>query len=344
MRNQGMRARPLCPPSLSVVLALAASLAPSARADEAPQTGFVDEAAAPSPVEPSPPSPSVPPPPTESAPQAIQETQREAADARARRKILILTPTAEASLASTADVVANLVAVKAASYPTLDVMTTTDVVRLMSLEADRQLLGCDDTSCAAEIADAMGANLVVFGDVSRLGSVLIVNLSLFDSDKAEPLGRVVVQSVDERTLPGELDSKIEGLLANLPDVGAASITLTNAPLDEGPAILPWTVAGGGALVFVTGIAVGVVVASIPYLLAWNALNQGESALASAGESPEDVRAAEDAYVASQKNYAFAQSLEAPLLAVSAALFAVSAGGLAAGVGGTFWALSSGADE
>jgi hypothetical protein len=265
--------------------------------------------------------------------------------APAQRKILVLTPTADDSLASTAEVVANLVAVKAASYATLDVMTTSDVVRLMSLEADRQMLGCDDTSCAAEIADAMGANLVIFGDVSKLGSVLVVNLSLFNSDTATPIGRVVVQSSDARTLPGALDPRIEGLLANLPDVGASTLTLTNVPAEEsGPSILPWTVAGGGAVVFVSGVVLGVVVASIPYFLAWNATNEAASALASADGSPEDQTQARGAYEAAQENYAFAQSIERPFLGASAALFTVAAAGLAAGVGGAFFALSSGDDE
>src|SRR5262249_36153810 len=84
--------------------------------------------------------------------------------------------------------ITGLVVVRLAKDPRIDVVSGQELKGLANLEADKQQSGCDD-SCLAEIAGAMDAQLVVNGFVGRLGSLYVVNLSLFDAKKARAIGR-----------------------------------------------------------------------------------------------------------------------------------------------------------
>lgn len=127
-------------------------------------------------------------------------------------RLLVLEPTADAEQKRTAQTIGSLIAVELSNYPYFDVVTSADVKQMMELEADRSAVGCTDSSCLAEIAGAMGANLVVFGDVGKLGSLLILNLNLFDSDKARAIGRVSIQTRSVEELPGKLSPALKKLV------------------------------------------------------------------------------------------------------------------------------------
>src|SRR5690606_21117733 len=69
------------------------------------------------------------------------------------------------------DVVAatRVVAAAAAEVTGVAVMSAAELRAMADLEVDRQNAGCgDDTSCVADIAGAMGAELVLFGSLSKL--------------------------------------------------------------------------------------------------------------------------------------------------------------------------------
>jgi len=94
----------------------------------------------------------------------------------------------------------------------LDVVSGEDLTRMMELEAERQVVGCDTESCLAEIAGALGAEYVLFGNVGSLGGSLIVNLSLFDSAKGAAISRTLVEVDDARKLTDALRPKVRDLL------------------------------------------------------------------------------------------------------------------------------------
>src|SRR5688572_6724178 len=52
--------------------------------------------------------------------------------------------------------------------PKLDVIAQEDVRRQLTLEAERQSLGCTTESCIAEIVGALGARLAIFGQAGEL--------------------------------------------------------------------------------------------------------------------------------------------------------------------------------
>jgi hypothetical protein len=93
----------------------------------------------------------------------------------------------------------------------IEVMTRDDLARFVDLEADKQAIGCDVSSCLMEIADALTARYVVYGKLGKLGEIFVVQLSMFDSAQKKPIAREEVRA-----------SSIEGVLGKL-DVAVARI-------------------------------------------------------------------------------------------------------------------------
>lgn len=172
----------------------------------------------------------------------------------------------DATLAQSIDpLIAN-----AAGALTSEVMSEADVKQLAEMEANKAAMGCDTSSCLAEIAGAMGAELVLYGTVSQLGTSTVLTLSLFDS-KASTIRRDVLTTSSLDTLPSEVPRRVSKLMLEARPVlasraGKPADTQPNesAPETEaGPSGggLPWLaigVLGGGVLVAGTGAALVVV--------------------------------------------------------------------------------------
>lgn len=61
------------------------------------------------------------------------------------------------------------------------VLSRADVRGVLSFEAEKQLLGCSsDSSCLAELAGALGADLLVTGSVSKIGGSTLLSLRMTD--------------------------------------------------------------------------------------------------------------------------------------------------------------------
>ncbi len=72
------------------------------------------------------------------------------------------------------------------------VISAADVNAMLGLERAKDVMGCGDTACAAEIAGALGVRYLVAGTVGRLGDDIVVSLKLLDSDK-----RMVVKRAEQ---------------------------------------------------------------------------------------------------------------------------------------------------
>lgn len=81
-------------------------------------------------------------------------------------------------------------------------VATMDSVRdVLDTEARRQLLGCDDGGCAAQLAGTMGAREVVAGSVTLLGKAYFVQLRLIDARDAKVKQRAAAQADGAGDLP-----------------------------------------------------------------------------------------------------------------------------------------------
>jgi hypothetical protein len=63
------------------------------------------------------------------------------------------------------------------------VVTPRDIAALLGLERQKELLGCSDGGCLAELGNALGVQGVLLGDVLHLGSTIQVNTRII-----EPVG------------------------------------------------------------------------------------------------------------------------------------------------------------
>lgn len=151
------------------------------------------------------------------------------------------------------------------------VMTGDDIQSLMALEAGKQATGCESESCLAEIAGALGAELVVTGRVGRLGSLYVVKLSLIEPASASTLGLETLEAESVEVFSKRLRplSRRFAALAygeTFTEEPATSPPVTQAPsapattADEGGGglgtmlLIGGSVIGGGALV--TAVAAG----------------------------------------------------------------------------------------
>ncbi len=132
--------------------------------------------------------------------------------AEEKPKILILKLSSQTVEKETLKSLDAVLEVEVSKYNNFDSLSTNDVKQLLELEKEKQLAGCFDDSCLGELAGALGARFLIFGDVGKLGSKLMVTLSLFDAEKAQSSSRVLLQGADVDALAQTFPQGVEDLL------------------------------------------------------------------------------------------------------------------------------------
>lgn len=83
------------------------------------------------------------------------------------------------------------------------VMSARDVATILGIERQKQLLGCaDDSSCMAEIANAMGSDFVLATSVGKVGDTYLVSVKLVDGQRSRIAGRASLQADQANALLG----------------------------------------------------------------------------------------------------------------------------------------------
>jgi hypothetical protein len=105
--------------------------------------------------------------------------------------------------------------------PGVSVMTQGDVSALLGVERTRQMLGCTDSGCMAEIGGALGADRVVHGSLGRVGGSLVVNLSALDARRGTAAASVSerLRGAGEEAFLDALPTLADALLAEAPGGG-----------------------------------------------------------------------------------------------------------------------------
>jgi hypothetical protein len=80
-----------------------------------------------------------------------------------------------------------------------------DIQSMLGFEKQKDLVGCTDASCLAEIGGALGVEMLVVGHIGKVGSTYVVNIKLINIRKAETESRVY------ETVRGEVDTLIESV-------------------------------------------------------------------------------------------------------------------------------------
>lgn len=90
--------------------------------------------------------------------------------------------------------------------PGVSVMSDADMTAILGLERQKQMLGCADESCLAELGGALGVDRLITGSVGRIGGTLVVNIASLDPKKVR-----AVASVSERLKTDKDDAILEML-------------------------------------------------------------------------------------------------------------------------------------
>jgi hypothetical protein len=110
----------------------------------------------------------------------------------------------------------------AAANNNADVLTSSDLRTALDLEAQKQLASCSEgSSCMAEIASALDADVVVTGTLLAVGEGLTLQLAAYDAKKAASLGRRVLRAATVDAFAPELEKTARGFIDPL-NVGRAA--------------------------------------------------------------------------------------------------------------------------
>ena len=179
------------------------------------------------------------------------------ADAGEAPRLIVLEPKAVKVDAADARALQQKLVAELGRAEGLTVLGSSDLQQLADLSAQQLSAGCDGDACLAEIAQAMGAGLVVYSEVGRLGGDVFWQLGLWD----ETTGRILARTtLEDSSLPGlgrRVDEAALALLSPLAERGIAYAPPAASPLLPIGAVTASV--GGLALV---GGAVGLVVGGV----------------------------------------------------------------------------------
>ena len=165
-----------------------------------------------------------------------------AATAAAQRDVLVLDLVASSMTdeQEVVDLATEYIALEIGKRPQLQVVTNRDLRQMLDVEAQKQALDCDDSSCLLEIGDALGAELVVYGTMAKLGGIYAISLSVFSTKERHTVERIRVETPSVEGLSGAIASALRPALDRV------------APREFGA--LGWTGVGTAVIGGVTAIA------------------------------------------------------------------------------------------
>ncbi len=154
---------------------------------------------------------------------------------RQKTKVLVLDVKSTDLQPSEVATLTSLITSKLARYQEIEAISGQDLRRLVDLEAQKQAVGCDDAGCLAEMAGALGAQIVIFGQAGRLGGTLVVTLDAFDAQKGVAVARQPIEASDVGQLPNLVGPAVDRLVAAALH-GAAGPGVGDSLKDGGPVL------------------------------------------------------------------------------------------------------------
>jgi hypothetical protein len=163
-----------------------------------------------------------------------------------------------------AHMLSEILTVEARKVQGVQVLSMSDIEATLGFEQQKQLLGCDDTSCMAELGGAMGCRLILSSRVGRVGDTYVLALSVIDTQSV----KVVSSTYDTvEGKPDALIARIRGAVPGLlePVIRPAAATSTRAATPPASRtgsgdelIVHWPAIGVAAVGALTLIGAGVV--------------------------------------------------------------------------------------
>lgn len=91
-----------------------------------------------------------------------------------------------------------------------------DVAAVLTRDRQQQALGCNDVSCMAEIGGALGTDLILYGELGRVGSRFSITLSIVSSQSSQAAARTnALVNASEDAILDALPKLVGNLVASL---------------------------------------------------------------------------------------------------------------------------------
>ncbi len=145
-----------------------------------------------------------------------------------------------------------------AAHGGMDVISQADITAMLSFQRQRQMLGCTDEGCLAEIGGALGADWVVSAEAARVGTRDHVSIVVIDPKKAAVAARNAgFSEAGDDTLAMAMQARFRAALATVLPAAVNGMPPIEPPgaarLRSRRAASWWTLGGGGALLATGGV-------------------------------------------------------------------------------------------
>lgn len=114
-----------------------------------------------------------------------------------------------------------------------------DIQSMLGFEKQKDIIGCTDASCLAEIGGALGVDRIIASHIGKVGSTYVVNIKLINIRMADTENRVY------ETVRGEVDALIETIRRSAHKLLGASESTETRPVAD--AVQPKIVTSGPAM-------------------------------------------------------------------------------------------------
>ena len=131
--------------------------------------------------------------------------------------------------AETAQTLTNVVVAETRRARNVSVITQDEIATVLTLDQQRQLLGCQDNDkCRAEAGSALGVDHMLMGSVSKLGGSWLLHLKLLEVSTVKTL-----KEVDRRQKGGNADDLLDALPAMVASLMEVEKMAPGAPVSKG---------------------------------------------------------------------------------------------------------------
>lgn len=132
----------------------------------------------------------------------------------------------------------------------ISIVTQREISEMIGLERQKQLLGCSEgNECMVELANALGVNGILLGDVAKLGNRYQISLKVIDAGNGQALSVKSFRANDEEALIDGLSSAASEMAIEL-QRRFGRVPVAVAPTSSGGGVSKstwWIPALGGAL-------------------------------------------------------------------------------------------------
>jgi len=127
----------------------------------------------------------------------------------------------------------NIILAELYKYKKFNVISKSDVEKILNAEEFKQMIECSDNSCLMEISGALGAEILVSGDIGQLADVSQLSLKMLNNQDGKVYSRVS-RSIEEkgRALISETKAAVMELISGYDPSYNLVLKLKSKKLDQ----------------------------------------------------------------------------------------------------------------